>query len=190
MWNRGRGKWARVRVMRSEREETTYTLTAVAGKGGAKGKSAIPVRGGPKCRGGRDWRKQDRVDQRGEGGRWAEKSYGRRCKPDQAESVGSGRQGRKTQRSSGKSGWAEEKTEMRWFCSACPYCPLCRVESVGCGGTNVTGNRCERKYSRHSNEVSLSTVRLGRGWEGAVKKARMHAKEETSSVAGRDFGGV
>ncbi len=32
-----------------------------------------------------------------------------------------------------------------------------------CGGTNVTGNRCKRKYSRHSNEVSLSTMRLGRG---------------------------
>ncbi len=32
-----------------------------------------------------------------------------------------------------------------------------------CGGTKVAGNRCERKYSRHSNEVSLSTMRLGRG---------------------------
>ncbi len=33
--------------MRSEREEMTYvhTLTAVVGKGWAKGKSAIPVRG-------------------------------------------------------------------------------------------------------------------------------------------------
>ncbi len=48
-----------------------------------------------------------------------------------------------------------------------------------CGGTNVTGNRCERKYSQHSNEVSLSTMRLGRGWEWAVKKARIDAKEET-----------
>ncbi len=48
-----------------------------------------------------------------------------------------------------------------------------------CGGTNTTGNRCERKYSRHSNEVALSTMRLGRGWERAVKKARMAAKEET-----------
>ena len=45
--------------------------------------------------------------------------------------------------------------------------------------TNVTGNRCERKYSWHSNEVSLSTMRLGRGWEWAVKKARIDAKEET-----------
>ncbi len=39
-----------------------------------------------------------------------------------------------------------------------------------CGGTNVTGNRCERKYSLRSNEVSLSTMRLGRGKEWAVKK--------------------
>ena len=62
---------------------------------------------------------------------------------------------------------------------ACPYCPLCRVGSVGCGGTNVTGNFCERKYSLHSNEVSLSTMRLVRGWEWAVKKARIDAKEET-----------
>ncbi len=45
---------------------------------------------------------------------------------------------------------------------------------------NVTGNRCERKYSRHSSEVSLSIMRLGRGWEWAAKKkARMDAKEET-----------
>jgi hypothetical protein len=62
---------------------------------------------------------------------------------------------------------------------ACPHCPLCRVGSVGLWGTNVTGNRCERKYSQHSNEVSLSTMRLGRGWEWTVKKARMDAKEET-----------
>ncbi len=47
-----------------------------------------------------------------------------------------------------------------------------------CGGTNVTGNRYERKYSLHSNEVSLSTMRLGRGREWAVKKARMEAKDE------------
>ncbi len=32
-----------------------------------------------------------------------------------------------------------------------------------CVGTNVTGNRCERNYSLLSNEVSLSTMRLGRG---------------------------
>ena len=48
-----------------------------------------------------------------------------------------------------------------------------------CGGTNVTGNRYERKYSRQSNEDSLSTMRLGRGWEWAVKKARIDEKEET-----------
>ncbi len=39
-----------------------------------------------------------------------------------------------------------------------------------CGGTNVTGNRCERKYSLYSNDVSLSTMRLGRGREWAVNK--------------------
>ena len=48
-----------------------------------------------------------------------------------------------------------------------------------CGGTNSTGNRCERKYSLHSNEVSLSQMRLGRGMECAVKKARIEAKERT-----------
>ncbi len=42
----------------------------------------------------------------------------------------------------------------------------------------------------HSNEVSLSTMRLGRGWEWAIKKARIDAKEETWSEAERDFGGV
>ncbi len=48
-----------------------------------------------------------------------------------------------------------------------------------CGGTNVTGNHCERKYSLHSkNEVSLSTMRLGRGREWTVKKARMEAKDD------------
>jgi hypothetical protein len=59
---------------------------------------------------------------------------------------------------------------------ACPYCPLCRVGSVG--------------LWVHSNEVSLSTMRLGRGWEWAIKKARIDAKEETWSEAERDFGGV
>ena len=48
-----------------------------------------------------------------------------------------------------------------------------------CGGTNSTGNRCERKYSLHSNEVSLSQMRLGRGREWAVKKARIDEKERT-----------
>jgi hypothetical protein len=58
---------------------------------------------------------------------WTEKSYGRWWRPDQAEIEGSGRQGRRilrvisakgrsrSQRSSGKSGWVDEKTEMRWF---------------------------------------------------------------------------
>jgi hypothetical protein len=69
---------------------------------------------------------------------------------------------RRSQRSSGKSGWVEEKTEMRWLL------PVRTALSAGldlwvCGGTNVTGNRCERKYSRHFSEVSLSTMRLGRG---------------------------
>ena len=85
---------------------------------------------------------------------------------------------RRSQRSSGKSGWVEEKTEIRWFF------PVRTALSAGldlwvCWGTNVTGSRCKRKYSRHSNEVSLSTMRLGRGWEWAVKKARIDAKEET-----------
>ena len=48
-----------------------------------------------------------------------------------------------------------------------------------CGGTNSTGSRCERKNSLHSNEVSLSQMRLGRGRECAVKKARMEVKERT-----------
>ncbi len=39
-----------------------------------------------------------------------------------------------------------------------------------CGGTNCTGNRCE---------VSLSQMRLGRGREWAVKKARIEEKERT-----------
>jgi hypothetical protein len=72
----------------------------------------------------------------------------------------------------------DEKTQMRWFL------PVLTALSAGldlwvCGGTNVTGNRCERKYSRYSNEVSLSRMRLGRGCEWAVKKARMDVKEET-----------
>ncbi len=71
-------------------------------------------------------------------------------------------------------------------------CPWLTALSAGLvlwilGGTNVTGNRCERKYSLHSNEVSLSTMRLGRGREWAVKKARMEAKYETWSDADFDF---
>ena len=84
----------------------------------------------------------------------------------------------RSQRSSGKSGWVEERMEIRWFL------PVLIALSAGlllwiCGGTNVTGNRCERKYSLHSNEVSLSTMRLGRGREWAVKKAKIEAKDET-----------
>ena len=46
-WKRGRGKWARVRVMRSVRAggDEIRTLAAVVGKGWAKGERAIPVRG-------------------------------------------------------------------------------------------------------------------------------------------------
>jgi hypothetical protein len=67
---------------------------------------------------------------------------------------------------------------------SCPYCALSAGLNLWiCGGTNVAGNRCERKYSLHSNEVSLSTMRLGRGREGAVKKARMKAKDDTQSEA-------
>ncbi len=73
----------------------------------------------------------------------------------------------------------DEKTEMTWFL------PVLTALSAGldlwvCGGTNVTGNRCERNYSRHSNEVSFSTMRLGRGWEWAVKKARIALKKRHS----------
>ncbi len=61
------------------------------------------------------------------------------------------------------------------FCR--PHCSLCRVGPVNLWGTNCTGNRCERKYSLHFNEVSLSTMGLGRGREWAVKKTRIEAKE-------------
>jgi hypothetical protein len=61
----------------------------------------------------------------------------------------------------------EAKVEMRWFLL------------VLTGGTNCTGNRCKRKYSLHSNEASLSQMRLGRGREWAVKKARIEEKEHT-----------
>ncbi len=68
--------------------------------------------------------------------------------------------------------------EMMWFF------PVLTALSVGldlriCGDTNFTCNRCERKDSLHSNEVSLSTMRLSRGREWTVKKARMEAKDET-----------
>ncbi len=104
--------------------------------------------------------------------------------------MGSGRHGRKilrvisakgrrrSQRSSGKSGWVDEKTELRLFLIVLTALSAGLVLWV-CGGKNVTGNFCERKYSLHSNEISLSTMRLVRGWEWAVKKARIDAKEET-----------
>ncbi len=60
-----------------------------------------------------------------------------------------------------------------------PHWLLCRVGSVHLWGTNCTGNRCERKNSLHSNEVSLSQMRLGRGREWAVKKAKMEVKDRT-----------
>ena len=46
-WKRGRGKCARVKVMRVERAvgDNIVTLAAVVGKGWAKGESAIPVWG-------------------------------------------------------------------------------------------------------------------------------------------------
>ncbi len=66
--------------------------------------------------------------------------------------------------------------EQREVVLGCPYCPLYRVGPVYLWGTNCTGNRCERKYSLHFNELSSSTMRLGRGREWAVKKARMEEK--------------
>jgi hypothetical protein len=46
------------------------------------------------------------------------------------------------------------------------------------------------KYSLHSNEVSLSTMRLGRGREWAVKKAKIEAKDETYYSACRFSGSL
>ncbi len=97
--------------------DNVNTMTALVGEGRAKVVSAVPVRVPRKTVVGEPLRK-DIVDRGGEVG-------GRR--PDQAESEGSGRQGRMTlrvssawgrrrsQRSSGKSGWVEAKVEMRWF---------------------------------------------------------------------------
>ncbi len=50
------------------------------------------------------------------------------------------------------------------------------IREVGVGGGEGS---YERKYSLHSNEVSLSQMRLGRGREWAVKKARMEVKNRT-----------
>jgi hypothetical protein len=72
----------------------------------------------------------------------------------------------------------EAKVEIRWFLLVLTDFSA-GLDLCICGGTNCTGNRCKRKYSMHSNEVSLSQVRLGRGRECAVKKARMEVKERT-----------
>ena len=85
---------------------------------------------------------------------------------------------RRSHRSAGKSGWVEAKVEIRWFFAVLTDFSA-GLDLWICGGTKSTGNRCERKYSLHSNEVSLSQMRLGRGREWAVKKARMEAKERT-----------
>ena len=63
--------------------------------------------------------------------------------------------------------------EMRWFLAVLTDFSA-GLDLCICGGTNCTGNLCERKYSLHSNEV-----RLGRGRECAVKKARIDEKERT-----------
>ena len=68
--------------------------------------------------------------------------------------------------------------EMRWFLAVLTDFSG-GLDLCICGETNCTGNRCERKYSLHSNEVSLSQMRLGRGREWAVKKARIDEKERT-----------
>ena len=85
---------------------------------------------------------------------------------------------RRSQRSSGKSGWVDAKVEMKWFLLVLTDFSA-GLDLCICGGTHCTGNRCKRKYSLHSNEVSLSQMRLGRGREWAVKKARIEVKERT-----------
>ncbi len=117
------------------------TFTAVVGKGWAKGKSAIPVRG-PSV-GGRDWRRQDRVGQGGEGG-------GRRSR--MGDGVGRTRQrvwdgAPGTQDVKGDFGIGEEtvpevvgkvrvggREDRDEMVFACSYCPLCRVGSLGLWG--------------------------------------------------------
>ncbi len=49
---------------------------------------------------------------------------------------------------------------------------------MGAHTSQATAAR-ESTLGARSNEVSLSTMRLGRGWELEVKKARVDAKEET-----------
>jgi hypothetical protein len=77
----------------------------------------------------------------------------------------------------------EAKVEIRWFLLVLTDFSA-GLNLCICGGTNCTGNRCERKYSLHSNEVSLSQMRLGRGRKCAVKKARMEVKERVDIVRG------
>ena len=72
----------------------------------------------------------------------------------------------------------EAKVAMRWFFAVLTDFSA-GLDLCICGGTNCTGNLCERKYSLHSNEVSLSQMRLGRGRECAVKKARIDENERT-----------
>ncbi len=71
----------------------------------------------------------------------------------------------------------EVKVEMRWFLLVLTDFSA-GLDLCICGGTNCTGNCCKRKYSLHSNEVSLSQMRLGRGMEWAVKKARIVEEKE------------
>jgi hypothetical protein len=74
--------------------------------------------------------------------------------------------------------------EIRWFLLVLTDFSAGLDLCICGGGTNCTGNRCERKYSLHSNEVSLSQMRLGRGREWAVKKARIEEKGRTYSQRG------
>ncbi len=62
--------------------------------------------------------------------------------------------------------------EMRWFLLVLTDFSA-ELDLCICGETNCTGNRCKRKHSLYSNEVSLSQMRLGRGRDWAVKKARI-----------------
>ncbi len=68
--------------------------------------------------------------------------------------------------------------EMRWFLAVLTDFSA-GLDLFICEGTNCTGNRCERKYSLHSNEVSLSQMMIGRGREWTVKKARIDENERT-----------
>ncbi len=70
----------------------------------------------------------------------------------------------------------EAKVELRWFFAVLTDFSA-GLDLCICGGTNCTGNCCEKKYCLHSNEVSLSQIRLGRGREWAVKKARIEVKD-------------